>query len=684
MVGQLFPLSIIAEDENGRKLGVLPVWESSNTSSVFVSSSGVVKALAPGSATVTATYLDLTTWAVVNVLSPKEYAEYLSHVYQEYGTSATSGIATGEIPAGGGGITQPGYGGGVTIINQYVTYLTYSPGATDMLCDLNVCLTGYISRNFGNIQVQNSATYGNYLIVRGNNSCYFIDLSDPDTPRYAGSSEICGIQSFMKEDKVINLGISYQVSSTTILSCSGEGLIFVVPDGCMDDGGGSDAGDSLEIYCCDGIARFCLSWEDCPWRDGCIDTPKTCSRSGLYSDWMATTFCNKWNNITEYYCSVDEQIYFDVFSYLYRPYFVYDISSFSEEQGNLTLTYQGRVSNSGEAFYSLNYKILSAELSGDYLYSITAVKFFGSSSDFPDLTTYYMTYYLNVIDVKNRAFVKTVELSGLKRDIEFYYKYNFSYAVTVHTSPYMEQAKLIKAGDKLYLIGLVRCGEGWEDTFCRIPQLKGIPFVYSVFDVSNPADLKVLDAGVAGITSSKIPEGEIMFIGYLSVFSPVKVGDTIYVAIDGEIIDFYRVSLLFNFYSDSSGVKHNTIFEVREPWYIVQQKPFHISGDRFYLNTSTSVVVFDVSSPRAPKLVNHIFPLQTGSIWVDGGRIYVYGQVKYAPSPGSIGLQVFDLDGALKGLFRLPGMYGIVFAKGRNIYLMGSNLFLSLKYMRPE
>jgi hypothetical protein len=71
--------------------------------------------------------------------------------------------------------------------------------------------------------------------------------------------------------------------------CDGGGLVWVVPDPCIDDYGGTAGGDSLEIYCQDGVARFCLSYEDCPWRDGgrVSDPLGTCSRAGI----GATTTC---------------------------------------------------------------------------------------------------------------------------------------------------------------------------------------------------------------------------------------------------------------------------------------------------------------------------------------------------------------------------------------------------------
>lgn len=93
------------------------------------------------------------------------------------------------------------------------------------------------------------------------------------------------------------------------LRCSGNGLIFNVPDGCLDDGGKSSQGDSLQVYCCNEMARFCLSGEACQWRGGCpsidADNHQTCSRSGLglFNDWMATAKCNFYNGLQMFYCN---------------------------------------------------------------------------------------------------------------------------------------------------------------------------------------------------------------------------------------------------------------------------------------------------------------------------------------------------------------------------------------------
>jgi hypothetical protein len=96
----------------------------------------------------------------------------------------------------------------------------------------------------------------------------------------------------------------------TGLACAGVGLVHTVPDACMDDGGDSGFGDSLEVYCCGGTSRFCLSGEACPWRAGCTDDVANCSRAGLATDYLASASCSEWKGHRDYYCGQDGQIRF--------------------------------------------------------------------------------------------------------------------------------------------------------------------------------------------------------------------------------------------------------------------------------------------------------------------------------------------------------------------------------------
>ena len=106
------------------------------------------------------------------------------------------------------------------------------------------------------------------------------------------------------------------------LACGGAGSVTVIGDECMDDGGRNGIGDSLEVYCVSGTARFCLSGETCPWRNGtpAHDDGATCSRSGLGApaqdaelgpDFMAhVNGCTGWQGHEWYYCDADAQIHF--------------------------------------------------------------------------------------------------------------------------------------------------------------------------------------------------------------------------------------------------------------------------------------------------------------------------------------------------------------------------------------
>lgn len=93
----------------------------------------------------------------------------------------------------------------------------------------------------------------------------------------------------------------------TAYCCSGTGKIFSIPNNCNDDHGTTGSSDQVEVYCCDGQTRFCLSGEACPWRVGCIASAKTCSHAGLSDDILAIATCNKFMGITTYGCSPDEQ-----------------------------------------------------------------------------------------------------------------------------------------------------------------------------------------------------------------------------------------------------------------------------------------------------------------------------------------------------------------------------------------
>jgi hypothetical protein len=96
-------------------------------------------------------------------------------------------------------------------------------------------------------------------------------------------------------------------------SCGGDGLVTTIEDPCIDDGGGTAINDSLEIYCQDHVARFCLSNEACPWRGGGRSAPDvTCSTAGLSSDYLANAIgaCGIYQGHDTYCCSAQGTISF--------------------------------------------------------------------------------------------------------------------------------------------------------------------------------------------------------------------------------------------------------------------------------------------------------------------------------------------------------------------------------------
>jgi hypothetical protein len=96
-------------------------------------------------------------------------------------------------------------------------------------------------------------------------------------------------------------------------SCEGTGRIWSSTDECIDDGASNGTGDLLEVYCVDNLARFCLSHEDCPWRDGGNTAGElSCSASGLSSSYMANMIngCPGWQGHDLYCCSTQGRIGF--------------------------------------------------------------------------------------------------------------------------------------------------------------------------------------------------------------------------------------------------------------------------------------------------------------------------------------------------------------------------------------
>ncbi len=65
----------------------------------------------------------------------------------------------------------------------------------------------------------------------------------------------------------------------------------------------------MEVYCHLGTARFCLSGEECPWREApASGGDETCSRAGLDTEWMATAWCEGWSGFDYFACTELGQI----------------------------------------------------------------------------------------------------------------------------------------------------------------------------------------------------------------------------------------------------------------------------------------------------------------------------------------------------------------------------------------
>ena len=106
------------------------------------------------------------------------------------------------------------------------------------------------------------------------------------------------------------------LSTAPSTECDGSGLIHVISNNEMNDNGVNSSGDSMEIYCRNGVSRWCLSGESCPWRaDIASADNKVCSASGLNTNnhypgntsmiLMASAWGDLWQPYTVYYCSAD-------------------------------------------------------------------------------------------------------------------------------------------------------------------------------------------------------------------------------------------------------------------------------------------------------------------------------------------------------------------------------------------
>ena len=110
-------------------------------------------------------------------------------------------------------------------------------------------------------------------------------------------------------DGVVDEGFS--ATACVSLACTGTGMVYEISNDCLVDYGTTAGGDSLQVYCVDGIARFCLSREACPWRAGTTTTAAvTCTRSGLASDAIGTASCQQWRGHNNYSCDLSGRVYF--------------------------------------------------------------------------------------------------------------------------------------------------------------------------------------------------------------------------------------------------------------------------------------------------------------------------------------------------------------------------------------
>jgi len=136
-------------------------------------------------------------------------------------------------------------------------------------------------------------------------------------------------------------GIGTASARTPVGECSGTGLIFTIDDSKINDSGSNAYDDGLEVYCRNGIARFCLSNEACPWRsditsaDNMVCSPSGINRNsdnarnyigGFPNMFKMAELKNKndafsgWRNSTEYWCSSDGKN-----KDVYPPYDTYEV-----------------------------------------------------------------------------------------------------------------------------------------------------------------------------------------------------------------------------------------------------------------------------------------------------------------------------------------------------------------------
>jgi hypothetical protein len=107
------------------------------------------------------------------------------------------------------------------------------------------------------------------------------DTGAPDVPTCTPVAETFN----SRDDDCDGLVDEGFTSNGVSLACMGNGLVLLLGDRDIDDGGSTRNGDGLEFYCFNGTFRFCLTNEACPWRAGppAVDNGQSCSSAGLAS-----------------------------------------------------------------------------------------------------------------------------------------------------------------------------------------------------------------------------------------------------------------------------------------------------------------------------------------------------------------------------------------------------------------
>lgn len=113
------------------------------------------------------------------------------------------------------------------------------------------------------------------------------------------------------------------------MRCKGSGRISMFTPNCLET---RVSNQSLQIFCVDGVTRFCLSSQSCPWKDDREEGGKgvrrregrgeegrreeggrderSCLQEGLSSDWMATIICGQgWRGGRHVFCGGEEKAY---------------------------------------------------------------------------------------------------------------------------------------------------------------------------------------------------------------------------------------------------------------------------------------------------------------------------------------------------------------------------------------